>query len=181
MLAFFLSYLLQFSIHMINGTGSFLAALINMEDWSKISHKVFYHIWLKNKCELFETGNFSHTTVCDIGYIQLLDTYSKNNFLTISTLGLLASNMPVERPMRRASWCLERWGETDRDREAREEEDSSMDDWAERIDSAAARRWAGEHNFINRGSSFWAKPRSERRPDLIKIVITLEVSKYINK
>lgn len=54
--------------------------------------------------------------------------------------------------MRRASWCLERRGETEREREAREEDDSSKEDWAERIARAAVRRWAGEHNFINRGS-----------------------------
>ena len=53
---------------------------------------------------------------------------------------------------------MERRGETDRDREAKEEDDSSMEDWAERIDRAAARRWAGEQNFINRGSSHWPKP-----------------------
>lgn len=66
--------------------------------------------------------------------------------------------MPVERPMRSAFWCLERRGETEREREAREEDDSSMEDWAERIARAAVRRWAGEHSFINKGSSCWAKP-----------------------
>lgn len=46
----------------------------------------------------------------------------------VITLGLLASNMPVDRLMRRASCCLERRGETEREREAREEDDSSMED-----------------------------------------------------
>lgn len=64
--------------------------------------------------------------------------------------------------MRRASWCLERRGETEREREAREEDDSSMEDWAERIARAAVRRWAGEHSFINRGSSLCAKPGRAR-------------------
>lgn len=63
--------------------------------------------------------------------------------------------------MRRASWCLERRGETEREREAREEDDSSMEDWADRIARAAVRRWAGEHNFINRGSSHGAEPGRE--------------------
>lgn len=53
---------------------------------------------------------------------------------------------------------MERRGETEREREAREEDDSSIEDWAERIARAAVRRWAGEHNFINRGSSQCAKP-----------------------
>lgn len=81
--------------------------------------------------------------------------------------------------MRRASWCLERRGETEREREAREEDDSSKEDWAERIARAAVRRWAGEHNFINRGSSHCAKPGRgrERRADLIKIIITLKEKK----
>lgn len=61
--------------------------------------------------------------------------------------------MPVERPMRRASWCLERSGETERERDARDEEDSSTEDWAERRASAAVRRWAGEHSLMNRGAS----------------------------
>ena len=75
--------------------------------------------------------------------------------------------------MRRASFCLERRGETDREREAREEEDSSMEDWAERTAKAAVRRWAGEHNFIKSGSSFWAKPGENKgRADLIKVIIT---------
>lgn len=60
--------------------------------------------------------------------------------------------------MRRELWGLERRGETEREREAREEDDSSTEDWAERIARAAVRRWAGEHNFINRGSSYCAKP-----------------------
>lgn len=59
--------------------------------------------------------------------------------------------MPVERPIRRAFWFLERRGETDREREAREEDESSTEDWAERTASAAVRRWAGEH-FMNSGS-----------------------------
>lgn len=81
-------------------------------------------------------------------------THTKKCYiLLVITLGLLASNMPVERPMRSAFWCLERRGETEREREAREEDDSSMEDWAERIARAAVRRWAGEHSFINRGSS----------------------------
>lgn len=50
-----------------------------------------------------------------------------------------------------------RRGETDREREAREEEDSSMEDWADRADRAAVRRWAGEH-FRKSGSSCCAKP-----------------------
>lgn len=76
----------------------------------------------------------------------------------VVTLGLSASNMPVERPMRRALWCLERRGETEREREAREEDDSSTEDWAERMARAAVRRWAGEPNFINKGSSLCAGP-----------------------
>lgn len=64
--------------------------------------------------------------------------------------------------MTRALWFLERRGETEREREAREEEDSSTEDWAERIARATVRRCAGEHNFINRGSSFCAKPKGER-------------------
>lgn len=80
--------------------------------------------------------------------------------------------------MRRVSWCLERRGETEREREAREEDDSSMEDWAERSARAAVRRWAGEHNFINRGSSHCVKPgRRRRREDLIKIIITLKTNK----
>lgn len=59
--------------------------------------------------------------------------------------------------MRRALCCLERSGETEREREASEEDDSSMDDWAESSASAAARRWAGEHSLTNRGSSYWAE------------------------
>lgn len=99
------------------------------------------------------------------------------------TLGLLESNIPVERPIRRASWCLERRGETEREREAREEDDSSKEDWAERIARAAVRRWAGEHNFINRGSSHCAKPGRGRegRADLIKIIITLKEKKKKKK
>lgn len=77
----------------------------------------------------------------------------KCNILAVITLGLLASNMPVERLMRSAFWCLERRGETEREREARDEDDSSTEDWAERTARAAVRRWAGEHNLINRGSS----------------------------
>lgn len=69
--------------------------------------------------------------------------------------------MPVERPIRRASWCLERSGETEREREAREEDESSIEDWAERIARAAVRRWAGEHSFINRGSSHCAEPERQ--------------------
>lgn len=61
--------------------------------------------------------------------------------------------MPVDRPIRRALLCLERRGETEREREAREEDESSMEDWAESSARAAVRRWAGEHNFMNRGSS----------------------------
>lgn len=68
-------------------------------------------------------------------------------------MGLLASNMPVDRPIRRALLCLERSGETEREREAREEDESSTEDWAESSARAAVRRWAGEHNFMNRGSS----------------------------
>lgn len=60
--------------------------------------------------------------------------------------------------MRRALWCLERRGETEREREAREEDESSIEDWADRIARAAVRRWAGEHNFINSGSSLCATP-----------------------
>lgn len=57
--------------------------------------------------------------------------------------------------MRRALWCLERRGETEREREAREEDESSMDDWADIRTRAAVRRWAGEeHSFTNRGSSY---------------------------
>lgn len=71
----------------------------------------------------------------------------------VITVGLLASNMPVERPISRALWCLERRGETERERDVREEDDSSMEDWAERMARAAVRRWAGEHSLKNRGSS----------------------------
>lgn len=74
--------------------------------------------------------------------------------------------------MRRASWCLERRGETERDREAREEDDSSTEDWAERTARAAVRRWAGEHSLINIGSSHWGRPGNrKRRADLIKITL----------
>lgn len=56
--------------------------------------------------------------------------------------------------MRRALWCLERRGETEREREAREEDESSMDDWADIRTRAAVRRWAEEEDsFTNRGSS----------------------------
>ena len=56
--------------------------------------------------------------------------------------------------MRRALWCLERRGETEREREAREEDESSMDDWADIRTRVAVRRWAGEeHGFTNRGFS----------------------------
>lgn len=55
--------------------------------------------------------------------------------------------------MRRASWFLVRRGEMDREREAREEDDSSMEELADIAERAAARRWAGEH-FRNSGSSF---------------------------
>lgn len=82
--------------------------------------------------------------------------------------------------MRRASWCLERRGETEREREAREEDDSSMEDWAERTARAAVRRWAGEHNFIKRGSSHCAKPvkgRGGMGIDLIRMLITLKKKK----
>lgn len=76
--------------------------------------------------------------------------------------------------MRRASWCLERRGETEREREAREEDDSSIEDWAERTARAAVRLWAGEHSFINRGSSNCAAAgEKEGRTDLIKEIITL--------
>lgn len=81
--------------------------------------------------------------------------------------------------MRRASWCLERRGETERDREAREDDDSSIEDWAERIARAAVRRWAGEHNFINRGSSHCARPGNRKgKADLIKIKIMLKNNKW---
>lgn len=76
----------------------------------------------------------------------------------VITVGLLASNMPVERPISRSLWCLERRGETEREREVREEDDSSMEDWAESMARAAVRRWAGEHSFKNRGSSHCAEP-----------------------
>lgn len=77
----------------------------------------------------------------------------------VFTLGLLASNRPVERPMRRALCCLERSGETEREREAREEEDSSKEDWAERRARAVARRWAGEQlSFKKTGSSLCTVP-----------------------
>lgn len=56
------------------------------------------------------------------------------------TFGLLVSNMPVERPIKRALWGLERRGETEREREVREEDESSTEDWAERMARAAARR-----------------------------------------
>lgn len=56
------------------------------------------------------------------------------------TFGLLVSNMPVERPIKRALWCLERRGETEREREVREEDESSTEDWAERMARAAVRR-----------------------------------------
>lgn len=48
--------------------------------------------------------------------------------------------MPVERPIKRALWGLERRGETEREREVREEDESSTEDWAERMERAAARR-----------------------------------------
>lgn len=76
-------------------------------------------------------------------------------------MGLLASNMPVDRPMRRALCCRERSGETEREREASEEDDSSMEDWAESSARAAARRWAGEHSLTNRGSSHGAEAGRE--------------------
>ena len=54
--------------------------------------------------------------------------------------------------MKRAWWFLERSGDTEREREARDEEDSSREDWAERTARAAVRRWAGERS-LKRGSS----------------------------
>lgn len=42
--------------------------------------------------------------------------------------------------MRSASWCLERMGETDREREASEDDESSMDDCADIMARAAVRR-----------------------------------------
>lgn len=93
-------------------------------------------------------------------FLVTIETFvlkSRSNCV-VFTLGLLASNMPVERPMRSASWCLERRGETEREREAREDDESSMEDWAESMARAAVRRWAGEHSFRNRGSSQGGKP-----------------------
>ena len=72
------------------------------------------------------------------------------------TLGLLASNMPVESPNKRAWWFLERSGDTERERDASDEDDSSMEDWAERAARAAVRRWAGERS-LKRGSSHTEK------------------------
>lgn len=61
---------------------------------------------------------------------------------------------------------MERRGETEREREFREEDDSSTEDWAENVARAAVRRWAGEHNFMNRGSSLCAKPEKGRAKEI---------------
>jgi len=76
-------------------------------------------------------------------------------------LGLRESNMPVDSPRRSARCCEERSGDTEREREATEEEESSMEDWAER--RASVRRWAGEHSRENRGSSHGGGARRRRR------------------
>lgn len=59
--------------------------------------------------------------------------------IAMLTIGLFASKRPVERPMRRASsWWRERRGETEREREAMDEE-SSNEDWADRMANAIVR------------------------------------------
>lgn len=97
--------------------------------------------------------------------------------IAMLTFGLFASKRPVERPMRRASsWWRERRGETEREREVTEEE-SSNEDWADRMANAIVRLWAGLLlSFTNRGSSIGQRKKEVNKNFIWFLFLTVELN-----
>lgn len=129
--------------------------------WSSLAwhrHCSLFKYFLYNSCKQILICRKKSAELIDGSGLILFRWVWKSLFYML-TFGLLVSNMPVERPIKRALWCLERRGETEREREVSEEDESSTEDWAERMARAAVRRWAGEHNFMNRGSSVHGNER----------------------
>lgn len=87
----------------------------------------------------------------------------------LTTLGLLESKRPVERPIKSvSSW--RRSGDTEREREATEDEVSSTEDWADMADSATVRLCAGlKLIFTNRASP---GTETERELQVVEHMIT---------